>query len=103
MKRLLAVLFLILLSGVAGLGYLAVQSIEDSPLVTEQSTIANTEQARRVKNLMQRLKQGPGRKTPGLNFPCPNRIWKACWRLPRAACRTHALTHRYLSVDCRQS
>jgi len=58
MKRLLAVLFLILLSGVAGLGYLAVQSIEDSPLVTEQSTIANTEQARRVKNLMQRFEAG---------------------------------------------
>lgn len=64
MKRLIAVLFLILLSGVAGLGYLAVQSIEDSPLVTEQSTIANTEQARRVKNLMQRFEAGSRTKNP---------------------------------------
>jgi uncharacterized protein YfiM (DUF2279 family) len=58
MRRLIVVLFLILLSGAAGLSYLAFQAIEDSPLVTEQSTIANTEQARRVKNLMQRFQAG---------------------------------------------
>ena len=58
MRRLIVVLFLILLSGAAGLSYLAFQATEDSPLVTEQSTIANTEQAGRVKNLMQRLQAG---------------------------------------------
>ncbi len=58
MKRLLALLLLILLSGIAGLGYLALQSIENKPLVTDQSATANSEQAQRIKSLMQRFKAG---------------------------------------------
>ncbi len=58
MKRLFVMLFLILLSGVAGLGYLGFLAIENTPLVTDRSAVASSEQAERVKYLIQRYRKG---------------------------------------------
>lgn len=58
MKRLFAIFLLILLSGVAGLGYLAFVVLEKTPLVTNRSAVATSQHAERVKYLIERYQAG---------------------------------------------
>ncbi len=56
MKRLILPLLVVMLTGVAGLGYLASQAIEDIPLVKGRAAVATSEHAERVKLLVQRYR-----------------------------------------------
>ncbi len=58
MKRLFVALLLILLSGVAGLGYFGFLALENTPLVADRSAVASSDHAARVNRLMKSFKAG---------------------------------------------
>lgn len=58
MKTLISLLLLALLAVPAGVGFLLFKAIGDKPLVIKEAPVANTENARRVKQLVSQIRSG---------------------------------------------